>query len=55
MAYGAGGDKGTLEELRVAMDMAWVNDRHGLIEAIPPAFTEMIGLDLLDFLNFVEP
>lgn len=35
-----------LDDWRFAMDMPWVNTYHGLAEAIPPAYTKFIGLNL---------
>ncbi len=40
----------TVEEAREAMGMPWASE-HGLTEAIPPAFTEWIGRDLIEHLN----
>ncbi len=42
-AYGEGGGKATVEELRQAMGIDWTDVREELTEAIPPAFTEWIG------------
>ncbi|HEX3826138.1 MAG TPA: DNA cytosine methyltransferase [Sporichthyaceae bacterium] len=50
-AYGNGGGKASVAEMQTAMDMPWVSTRHGLTEAIPPAFTECIGRDLLAHLT----
>lgn len=44
--YGRGGYKGTVAEWQVAMDMPWTKSRLGLAEAIPPAYTKYIGLQL---------
>lgn len=44
--YGLGGGKGTLEQWQQAMDMPWVTARHGLAEAIPPAYTDFLGTAL---------
>lgn len=45
-AYGNGGGKGTVEEMRVAMGIPWTKSRSSLIEAIPPAYTRKIGAAL---------
>lgn len=42
-AYGAGGGKGTAEEIAHAMKIDWMTDRFDLCEAIPPAYSEYIG------------
>lgn len=44
-----GGGNATLANKRRAMGMPWA-DNHGLNEAIPPAYTEFIGRQLLDHL-----
>lgn len=46
-AYGNGGGKATVAELREAMGINWSTDRAQLVEAIPPAYTEHIGRALL--------
>ncbi len=45
--YGLGGGKGTVEQWQQAMGIDWTTDRHELAEAIPPAYTEHIGQQLL--------
>ncbi|MGQ4453942.1 DNA methylase [[Kitasatospora] papulosa] len=42
-AYGAGGGKATIAEMQQAMGIAWTDVREELTEAIPPAYTELIG------------
>ncbi|WP_330313269.1 DNA methylase [Streptomyces sp. NBC_00523] len=42
-AYGAGGGKASVPEMQAAMDITWTDVREELTEAIPPAFTELIG------------
>jgi site-specific DNA-cytosine methylase len=37
--YGSGGGKGTTEEWRRAMGINWTDDRAGIAQAIPPAYT----------------
>lgn len=45
--YGDGGGKGSLGQWREAMGIDWMTTRHDLAEAIPPAYTEFIGKQLL--------
>jgi hypothetical protein len=45
--YGNGGGKGSVTEWQAAMGIDWTNSRKHLAEAIPPAFTEFIGKQLL--------
>ncbi|MEV0010820.1 DNA methylase [Streptomyces sp. NPDC047973] len=42
-AYGAGGGKATVQEMQQAMGITWTDVREELTEAIPPAYTELIG------------
>lgn len=42
-AYGDGGGKATVAEMRQAMGIDWTDVREELTEAIPPAYTEWIG------------
>ncbi|WP_413354056.1 DNA cytosine methyltransferase [Microbacterium sp. 1P06AB] len=51
--YGDGGGKGTIPQWQQAMGIDWTSDRKNLAEAIPPAYTEHIGLQLLDHLEGV--
>jgi len=44
--YGNGGGKGTLQEWRDAMGMPWCDTKLEIAEAIPPAYTEYIGLQI---------
>lgn len=46
--YGDGGGKGTVAEWQQAMGIDWTTDRFELREAIPPAYTEFIGGQLID-------
>jgi hypothetical protein len=46
-AYGDGGGKATVEEMRTAKCIDWSTDHLGLRDAIPPAYTEWIGERLL--------
>jgi DNA (cytosine-5)-methyltransferase 1 len=45
--YGDGGGKGTTPQWQAAMGIDWTEDRVCLAEAIPPAYTEHLGLQLL--------
>ena len=45
--YGDGGGKGTVAEWQKAMGIDWTDDRHSIAEAIPPAYTEHIGAQLM--------
>lgn len=45
--YGDGGGKGSVEEWQEAMGIDWTTDRFELREAIPPAYTEFIGRQLI--------
>lgn len=48
--YGEGGGKGTTAEWQAAMGIDWTDDRKALTEAVPPAYTAHIGLQLLTHL-----
>jgi hypothetical protein len=43
-AYGSGGGKATVPEMRHALGIGWTDVREELTEAIPPAYTRHIGL-----------
>lgn len=45
--YGNGGQKGTLAEWKQAMDIPWMRTKAELVEAIPPAYLQYIGRELL--------
>ena len=45
--YGNGGGKGTVAQWQDAMGIDWTSDRHELAEALPPAYTEHIGGQLM--------
>lgn len=49
--YGDGGGKGSVPEWQQAMGIDWTSDRVEIAEAIPPAYTEHIGAQLLDALS----
>lgn len=46
--YGDGGGKGTIAQWQDAMGIDWTEDRQAIAEAIPPAYTEYLGLQLLE-------
>ena len=52
--YGQGGGKGSIEQWQQAMGIDWTRDRRSLAEAIPPAYTEFIGGQLLSHLRQQE-
>lgn len=52
--YGEGGGKGTVAEWQDAMGMHWTDNRHSIAEAIPPAYTEHIGRQLLAHVSAVQ-
>jgi len=45
--YGSGGGKGTLRQWQRAMGIDWMTTKKELAEAIPPAYTELIGNQLM--------
>lgn len=49
--YGEGGGKGTVAQWREAMGIDWTWDRRSIAEAIPPAYTEYVGLQLAEQLR----
>ena len=49
--YGKGGGKATAQEARDAMGIDWIEDLGDLTEAIPPAYTEYIGRQLITALD----
>lgn len=53
--YGNGGNKGTTGEWRRAMGIDWTWDRHAISQAIPPAYTEWIGLAVTQALDRLNP
>jgi len=46
--YGDGGGKGTVVQWQAAMDIAWTDVRHEIAEAIPPAYTSFVGVQLME-------
>ncbi|AXH49546.1 DNA methyltransferase [Mycobacterium phage DrFeelGood] len=49
--YGDGGGKGTVAQWQQAMGMDWTDVRKEIAEAIPPAYTRLIGERLMDHLR----
>lgn len=49
--YGSGGMKGDLVQWQDAMGIHWSKSWHGLSEAVPPAYSELIGRHLLKQLH----
>jgi hypothetical protein len=49
-AYGKGGGKATISEMQAAMGIDWTGAHEELTEAIPPAYTELIGRHALAIL-----
>jgi len=49
--YGDGGGKGTIQEWQNAMGIHWTEDRKGIAQAIPPAYTEWIGRQIMEGLT----
>lgn len=45
--YGDGGGKGTVAQWQAAMGIDWTDNRKSIAEAIPPAYTEYVGEQLL--------
>lgn len=45
--YGNGGDKGTVNQWQDAMGIHWTSVKKEIAEAIPPAYTEFIGRQLI--------
>lgn len=53
--YGDGGGKGSVAEWQEAMGIDWTDHRKALAEAIPPAFTEYVGAQLMAHLQPTGP
>lgn len=49
--YGDGGGKGSVAEWQQAMGIDWTDDRKAIAEAIPPAYSELVGCYLHDHLE----
>ena len=45
--YGDGGGKGTVAQWQDAMGIDWTDNRKSIAEAIPPAYTEYIGREII--------
>jgi len=45
--YGDGGGKGTVTEWQQAMGIDWTDERKEIAEAIPPAYSEFVGRQLM--------
>jgi hypothetical protein len=52
--YGDGGGKGSVEDWQRAMGIDWTTDRLSLAEAIPPAYTEHLGRQLIEHIQTEE-
>ncbi|WP_369186081.1 DNA methylase [Streptomyces sp. R08] len=53
-AYGEGGGKATVDEIRAAKEIDWSTDHLRLREALPPAYTEWIGRAFLAAVPVLE-
>lgn len=51
--YGNGGGKGSVAQWQQAMGIDWTDDRKELAEAIPPAFTELVGRQIMAHIQAV--
>lgn len=49
--YGSGGGKGSIADWQQAMGIDWTGDRHEIAEAIPPAYTQYIGEQLIAWIE----
>ena len=52
--YGAGGGKGSVSEWQSAMGIDWTASRTELAEAVPPAYTAHVGLQLMQALMWSD-
>jgi hypothetical protein len=52
--YGEGGGKGSVAQWQDAMDIHWTDVRKEIAEAIPPAYTEYVGAQLMARLTIME-
>lgn len=52
--YGDGGGKGSVAQWQTAMGIDWTSVRKEIAEAIPPAYTEHIGQQLVDQLRMED-
>lgn len=53
--YGEGGGKGTVPQWQEAMGIHWTSNRKSIAEAIPPAYTQFIGGQLIGQLKKGDP
>lgn len=53
-AYGKGGGKATVTEMQQAKRIDWTSDHEALREAIPPAYTELLGRHLRAVLEHAQ-
>lgn len=51
--YGDGGGKGSLSDWQKAMGIDWMTSKDDLADAIPPAYTEHIGAQVIEALGAV--
>ena len=49
--YGSGGGKGSVPEWQHAMGIDWTDVRKSIAEAIPPAYTEYVGRQLIEHME----
>jgi site-specific DNA-cytosine methylase len=49
--YGEGGGKGTVAQWQAAMGIDWTDERRHIAEAVPPAYAEWIGTQLMQHLR----
>lgn len=49
--YGEGGGKGTVPQWQEAMGIHWTSNRKSIAEAIPPAYTRLIGGQLMALID----
>ncbi|QBP33365.1 DNA methyltransferase [Gordonia phage BrutonGaster] len=52
--YGEGGGKGTVAQWQKAMGIDWTSVRKEIAEAIPPAYTEYVGGQIMATINYRE-
>jgi site-specific DNA-cytosine methylase len=51
--YGDGGGKGSVTDWQAAMGIDWTDDRKAIAEAVPPAYCELVGRQLVARLSEV--
>ena len=47
--YGCGGGKGTVPQWKNAMGIDWTDNRKSIAEAVPPAYTEYLGKQFIEW------